>query len=161
MQKPANAMELSCSWESASCSATQEFPKILWNPKVHYTVHKTPPLVPSLSHINPVHTISTYFSTIHFNIILPSMSMSSYCSLSFWLSHQYPICNHFFPCVLHVLISSSFTWWPNYNWRWEQVTKLLIMQLSPIFCHLTPLQPKYSAQHPVLKHLCSSLNVTV
>jgi hypothetical protein len=67
----------------------------LWNPKVQYRVHKNPPLVPVLNHIDPIHNIPSYHAKIHFNIVHPPTSSSSQWFLSVWISHQYAICIHF------------------------------------------------------------------
>jgi hypothetical protein len=46
-------------------SASQEIRRFLWNPKVHYRVHNSPPTVPTLIQMNTIHTLQTYFTKIH------------------------------------------------------------------------------------------------
>jgi hypothetical protein len=48
----------------------------------------SPPMMPIVSKYNPVHTIPSYLSNIHLNIIQPPTSLSSQWSISFRLSHQ-------------------------------------------------------------------------
>jgi hypothetical protein len=60
-----NSMEPRPFWETTSCSVTYELPSISWKPKVHYRVHKSPPLTRILSQLDPVHTPTRCFFEIN------------------------------------------------------------------------------------------------
>jgi hypothetical protein len=121
-------MKLSTTREATSCAATQELPNSLHNPKVHYFIHKSPPLAPTLNQTNPVHI--TPFSLSPRSILILSIHLCVFLVASFILA---------FPPIIYMRSSfphSSYMSQPsyppwlddsNYTWRRVSVTKLLIM----------------------------------
>jgi len=138
-------------WETNSHSTYQEITCLLWNSEVHYRVHRSLPLVPILSQINPVHNLPLYFYKNHSSIIFPSTPRSSEWPLTFRYSDQNfvrfsylsPAC--YMPHPSHPLWSGKLnkTWWS------IAVTKLLVMQSSVASRHFLLRKYKCSPQHHV------------
>ena len=88
--------------------------------------------------------LPTHLLKLRFNIILPSTLEPSKWSL-FLRSPVFHICHmvrpYHSPSVDH----------PKNIWLGIQVMRLLI-QSSPVPCHLVPPRPKYLPQHPILKY---------
>lgn len=64
------------------------------NPLLNPRCHKTPPRIPILGQMNPVHILISYFIKMHFNIIFQSTLTSIKLSLQFCF-------NYFFLYVSH------------------------------------------------------------
>ena len=79
-----NSMKQSPSYEANRFLATQHIPRILWNPKVHYRIHKSPKHVPILSQIDPVYALhptslrSILILSSHLSLGLSSDLLPSY-----------------------------------------------------------------------------------
>jgi hypothetical protein len=87
-----------------SCS---RIPQHLWNPKVYFCVHKSCPLVPIVSQINPVHATPHCSHKVRFNISPPTLR-SSWWSFSFRFFHQSPVCIDHLPHALPIYLIFDF-----------------------------------------------------
>ena len=84
---------------------------------------------------------------LRLNIILPSTPGSSKLSLTFRIPQQTLYTNLLSLHVLHTPPISFFSIWSP-----EQYLVSSIHHKAPLPCYLIPLRPKYSPQHPILKH---------
>jgi hypothetical protein len=141
-------MQQSPFWEANRFAAGQEIPRILWNLKVHYRTHRCLSPVSILGQLNPAHTPTSL------NTIIQSTSRSPQLSISLRFSHQNPVHTSLLHHTRYIprLSHSSRFQQPQISGWGIKIMKLLIMKFSPIPCYLTPLRPKYSPQHPLLKH---------
>jgi hypothetical protein len=142
-----DSMELSPSREAATYAATQDLPRILRNPKVHYCGHKSPPLVPILSQTNLVSPRSNLILCTHPRLGLPSGLIPSgfptnslHAFLFFPIHATYPAHFTLLTCPFYFcLVSSTSHEAPHYA--------TFSYFLSP-----HPSSVQYSSEHPVLKH---------
>ena len=158
------SMEQSPSWEANRFSASQEIPHILWNPKVHYCIHKYPSPVPILSHLDAVRTLTSHFLKIHLNIILWFMRGSPKWSLS----HGFPTKTQYIPllspirasCPTHLILLDIIIW-TILGDKYRSLSSSLCSSLhSPVTSSLLGLNILLNTLFSHNLSLCSSLNVS-
>jgi hypothetical protein len=123
------SMELGPSWEDNQFSASQDVPRIIWNSKVHYRIHKCPPPNPILSQIDPVQTLTSHFLKIHLNVILLLRPGSPKSCLSLQFPDQNSIYTSALPHTCYMPWPPRSSWFdhPN-NIGWDvQIIKFLYM----------------------------------
>jgi len=129
---------------------SQQIPRLLWKPNVHYRVHKSLSLVPILRQMHTINNFPPRFPKIH--SILSYTLRLGLRVVSSLQDSQSNYCMHFssLPCVL-IPHPSHIPWFhnPKNIWWSVQIMKLFIMQASPAFRHFLYLRFKYSPQHPL------------
>jgi len=103
----------------------KKYPRLLWNLKAHYHVHKSPTQNSILNQLIPIHSFSIYYSKIHSYITFPSAVRSSEWSHPFRFSDQNFVClsHQFHACYMLHLSHPYLFYHPNNIWWIVQFTK--------------------------------------
>lgn len=100
--------------EANRTSAPQKFALLLWNPKVYYRVHNSPPVYPTLDDITEVHILPRYIFTTDLRLSAQITLISRKRSVRFRFPDQkfsHTHCDRIVPvtCHFHILDLDSFT----------------------------------------------------
>jgi len=115
-------------------SSIQEFFRILWNSRVHNRLHRSLPLAPILSQMNPVHALPCYFLRsilIVSSLMFVDLTCGSF--IDFPARTQYVLLSHAWhmPCPSYSPPVHHF----NGNERGVYTIMFLVMQFSPTTCY--------------------------
>ena len=153
-------MVQSPSWKANWFAASQEIPRILWNPKVHYALTSVRHL--SLSCASPIQSTyphPTSWRSIlilynHLRLGLPSgLFPSCFPTKTLYAPRLLTHTRHM-PSTSH---SSRFNHPHNIGWA-VQIIQLFVMQSPPLPRYLVPPRSKYSPQHHINPLLTQRLN---
>jgi len=120
-KQPTNSTGQNTSWETF-----EEISHTWWNMKFCYCFCNKLSLVSSLTQMNPIRSIPSFFLKIHFNILIYAKILQATSSLVVFLSN---FCMHFsFSHACHMPCSSDLPCFDHpSNIRWEvKILKLLI-----------------------------------
>jgi len=126
--------------EANMCLACQNISHILWNPQVHYRIHKSHPPASILSHIKPVHTsiqlldyLFWYYtpSSLCLGLSLIFATKTVYASLlSLYVPHAPPI-SHSINLITRIMFGEEYKSWCS-----------SLCNLHPVSYYLVFLRPK-------------------